>query len=79
MRWYLYPELADRSTLLAMVTGEKLTVREIADKIGCGKTSVVSALRNHGIARPYVAELPDEMKQKLRLATQKNEEKQIRI
>lgn len=49
MRWYLYPELADRNTLLAMVTNEKLTVREIADRVGCGKTSVASALRNHGI------------------------------
>ncbi len=69
MRWYLYPELADRNTLLAMVTDEKLTVREIADRVGCGKTSVASALRNHGIVRPYVAEISDETKQKLRLRT----------
>lgn len=69
MRWYLYPELADRNTLLSMVTDEKLTVWEIADRVGCGKTSVTSALRNHGIARPYVAEISDETKQKLRLRT----------
>ena len=67
MRWYLYPELNDRSRLLALVVEEKLTVREIAERIGCGKTSVVSALRNHGIVRPYVAGMPEETKQKLRI------------
>lgn len=60
-----------------MVTNEKLTVREIADKTGCGKTSVVSALRNHGIARPYVTILPEDLQKKLHLPITKNEKVRV--
>ncbi|MDV0441705.1 hypothetical protein [Methanorbis furvi] len=67
MRWYLYPDLASRERLLGLVVEEKLTVREIAERLGCGKTSVVSALRNHRIARPYVADVPEEVRRKLRM------------
>lgn len=67
MRWYLYPELASREKLLSMVAEEKLTVREIAERLGCGKTSVASALRNHHILRPYVTTVPEAMKRKLRI------------
>lgn len=66
VRWYHYPELADRETLLAMLRAG-LSVRDICTNIGCTKTAVASAIRNHGIQRPFVEGLSDEMKKKLRL------------
>jgi hypothetical protein len=66
VRWYHYPELADRETLLEMLrTG--LSVRNICKKIGCTKAAVESAMRNHDIKLPFVDGLSDEVKKKLRL------------
>ena len=66
MRWYHYPELADRETLIAMLRAG-LSVRDICTNVGCTKTAVASAIRNHGIPRPFVEGLSAEMKKKLRL------------
>lgn len=54
-RWYLYPELYDRMKLMELLR-EGLTVMEIAEHVGCTRTNVESALKNHGIKRPYAGE-----------------------
>ena len=66
MRWYHYPELADRETLLQMLRAG-LTVRDICIKVGCTKAAVASAIKNHGIQQPFIEGLSDEIKQKLNL------------
>lgn len=43
------------------------TVRDICIKVGCTKAAVASAIKNHGIQRPFIEGLSDEIKQKLNL------------
>lgn len=62
----MYPELYDREKLLSLLR-KNMSVRDIADHLGCTRTNVESALKNHGIKRPYVANVSKEAKQKLRL------------
>jgi TyrR family helix-turn-helix protein len=59
------PELADRAVLAEYVE-EGLSIRKIAKRIGCSKTTVAQALRQHGLSRRRVR-VPDEMKKKLRM------------
>jgi len=59
------PELADRAVLAAYVE-EGLSIRKIAVRIGCSKSAVSAALRQHGLSRRRVR-VPDEMKKKLRM------------
>jgi hypothetical protein len=65
-RWYLYPELADRHILLNMLRAGH-SIREICEMIGCTKTNVASALKNHDIRRPYVEHVPQGMRKRLGL------------
>ncbi|HJK78646.1 MAG TPA: helix-turn-helix domain-containing protein [Methanocorpusculum sp.] len=59
------PELPDRDVLAAYVD-EGLSIRKIASRIGCSKTTVAQALRHHGLSRRRIR-VPDEMKKKLRM------------
>lgn len=59
------PELPDRDVLAAYVD-EGLSIRKIATRIGCSKTTVAQALRQHGLSRRRIR-VPDEMKKKLRM------------
>lgn len=54
--WYEFPELADRATLYALVTRERLSAREIAERVGCTRDQVFAAYRRHGITFPLVVE-----------------------
>lgn len=59
------PEIADRAVLAAYVDAG-LSIRKIAKRIGCSKSTVAKALRQHGLSRKRVR-VPDEMKKKLRM------------
>lgn len=65
MIWYRYPELLNRKTLREFVNAG-LSVREIAHRIGCSKSSVETALQTHGIQRPIIS-MPEEVRKKLKL------------
>ncbi|MDU9375958.1 hypothetical protein McpSp1_05380 [Methanocorpusculaceae archaeon Sp1] len=66
MRWYLYPELADRAALMELLRSG-MSVRDICQRVGCTKTAVASAMLNHGIRRPFVDGLAEELRRRLRL------------
>ncbi len=65
MIWYRYPELADRRILRRYVK-EGLSIREIARRTGCSKSSVETAMKVHGIRYPVVS-MSEEMREKLGL------------
>lgn len=50
MNWTEYPELRNRITLSKLILIQKLTAAEIAGLLGCTKTQVRTAARNHGIS-----------------------------
>lgn len=54
-RWYFYPDLYDRERFVQLLC-EGYSVREICDLLGCSRAAVYSALRNHGIKRPFVVD-----------------------
>ncbi|MCZ9312831.1 MAG: hypothetical protein O0V67_05600 [Methanocorpusculum sp.] len=64
--WYHYPELADRHILLNMLRAG-YSIREICDMLGCTRTNVNSAMKNHGIRRPYVEHVPEGMRKRMGL------------
>ncbi len=65
-RWYLIPELYNRDQLIELLrTG--MSVREISIMLGCSRTTVLTAMKNHGIVRPFVHELPENLRERLRL------------
>ncbi|MDV0442850.1 helix-turn-helix domain-containing protein [Methanorbis rubei] len=66
MRWYQYPELADRAALMELLRAG-MSVKEICQHVGCTKTAVASAMLNHGIHRPFVDGVTEELKRRLRL------------
>jgi len=66
MMWYQYPELLDRNLLIQLLK-EGLTNRQIASQIGASRHSVMRAMRAHGLERPIVLSIPDDLKKRLRL------------
>ena len=65
-RWYLVPELYDREQLLELLRSG-MSVREIGEQVGCTRTMVLTAMKNHGIVRPFVREVPETLRRRLRL------------
>ncbi|MDU9376452.1 hypothetical protein McpSp1_10700 [Methanocorpusculaceae archaeon Sp1] len=64
--WYQFPALYDRSHLLEMLRSG-WSIREICEVVGCTRTNVYSAMRNHGIMRPFVESVPEKLREKMRL------------
>lgn len=64
--WYRYPELADRHILLNLLRAG-YTIRQICQMTGCTKTNVNTAMKNHGITRPYVEHVPEGMRKRMGL------------
>lgn len=65
MMWYEYPILCDREKFLALMRSG-MTVRDIANLIGCPESAVRTAERRHNIRRPVVI-ISDELRRKLEL------------
>ena len=65
MIWYEYPILSDRERFLELMRSG-MTVRDIAEQIGCPDSAVRTAERRHNIRRPVVI-ISDELRRKLEL------------
>jgi hypothetical protein len=65
MMWYEYPILCDREQFLALMRNG-MTVRDIANLIGCPESAVRTAERRHNVRRPVVI-ISDELRRKLEL------------
>ena len=66
MMWYQYPELLDRNHLIRFLK-EGLTNEQIASQIGASRYSVMRAMRAHGLEKPVILSIPDDLKKRLRL------------
>ena len=63
--WNHIPELIDRETLQFLLDTD-LTIQNIADRLGCSRSNVVSAMKSHGLERRKLI-IPESMKKKLRV------------
>lgn len=63
--WNQIPELLDRETLQFLIDTD-LTIRNIADRLGCSRSNIVSAMKAHGLTRKTLI-IPESMKKKLRV------------
>ena len=61
--WNHIPELLDRETLQFLLDTD-LTIQNIADRLGCSRSNVVSAMKSHGLERRTLI-IPESMKTKL--------------
>ncbi len=63
--WNQIPELLDRETLQFLLDTD-ITIQNIADRLGCSRSNVVSAMKAHGLTRRNLI-IPESMKKKLRI------------
>ena len=63
--WNQIPELLDRDSLQYLLDTD-LTIANIADRLGCSRSNVVTAMKSHGLTRRTLI-IPDSMKKKLRI------------
>lgn len=63
--WNQIPELLDRETLQFLLDTD-FTIQNIADRLGCSRSNIISAMKAHGLTRRTLI-IPDSMKKKLRV------------
>jgi len=63
--WNQIPELLDRETLQFLLDTD-FTIQNIADRLGCSRSNVVSAMKAHGLTKRTLI-IPESMKKKLRV------------
>ena len=63
--WNQIPELLDRETLQFLLDTD-ITIQNIAERLGCSRSNVISAMKAHGLSRRTLI-IPESMKKKLRV------------
>ena len=63
--WYEYPELQDKEEFLSMLRNG-MSLREIADLLGCSEDAVRTAAQRHKLRKPVII-MSEELRRKLDL------------